>query len=384
MWSFQSVRNFDLLSTNALGLGIFIVLSYSFLIALLKFIGTRHKKTEHDARNGSKSGQKETNSRYENVKVSKILIHPIKSCRGTSIESSRYTPEGLEYDRIWCIIDASTNATLTAREVPKMVLITPKVIREPASPYGGTLEVSFPEDSGCQPFSIPLKPTEDVLKRWQLINNVSLWGDSSIDGYLCENLASSTTSISETLSRYMERPVHLAYKGERPRKCGPTSTFPDLQASAKYQDGYPLLFLSEENIVAINEEMRSRIGQQGIEEKWRTEEVVVERFRPNIVLSGGGPFAEDSWREVSIGPDVESAEKAPGILVVSKCARCLLPNVSPETGIRDQAVPYKVLMKFRLGIDPENKWKPCVGCNGVPLSEGVIRVGDVVRVKALN
>ncbi|KAL0062801.1 hypothetical protein AAF712_010339 [Marasmius tenuissimus] len=124
MWSSQSVRDFDLFSTSTLGLGVFIVLSYPFLIALIKFVGTRYKKTEHDARNGSKYGQKETgNSRYENVKVSKILIHPIKSCRGTSIESSRYTPEGLEYDRTWCIIDASTNATLTAREVPKVRLI---------------------------------------------------------------------------------------------------------------------------------------------------------------------------------------------------------------------------------------------------------------------
>ncbi|KAF9004923.1 hypothetical protein BDZ89DRAFT_604837 [Hymenopellis radicata] len=41
-----------------------------------------------------------------------------------------------------------------------------------------------------------------------------------------------------------------------------------------------------------------------------------------------------------------------------------LPNVSPETGIRDKAVPYKVLMKIRVGIDPKQKWKACVGCNG--------------------
>lgn len=60
-----------------------------------------------------------------------------------------------------------------------------------------------------------------------------------------------------------------------------------------------------------------------------------------------------------------------------------LPNVSPETGEKDKAVPYKVLMKFRTGLEPRHKLKPCVGCNGVPDAEGVVRVGDAVNVKKL-
>ena len=43
-------------------------------------------------------------------------------------------------------------------------------------------------------------------------------------------------------------------------------------------------------------------------------------------------------------------------------------------------MPYKVLMKFRTGIDPENMNKPCFGCNGVPEGRGVVRVGDSVKV----
>ncbi|KAI0937464.1 hypothetical protein AcV5_005370 [Taiwanofungus camphoratus] len=30
------------------------------------------------------------------VRVSKILVHPIKSCRGTSVSEVHYTPQGLE------------------------------------------------------------------------------------------------------------------------------------------------------------------------------------------------------------------------------------------------------------------------------------------------
>ena len=51
------------------------------------------------------------------------------------------------------------------------------------------------------------------------------------------------------------------------------------------------------------------------------------------------------------------------------------------TGVRDPAIPYKVLMKFRVGKDPAQMSKPCFGCNGVPLGTGTVRVGDFVHVK---
>ena len=60
-----------------------------------------------------------------------------------------------------------------------------------------------------------------------------------------------------------------------------------------------------------------------------------------------------------------------------------LPTVDPKTGIRDAAVPYKVLMKFRTGIDPANMNKPCFGVNGVPEGCGVVRVGDLIKVLEL-
>ena len=58
-----------------------------------------------------------------------------------------------------------------------------------------------------------------------------------------------------------------------------------------------------------------------------------------------------------------------------------LPNVHPETGIRDKAVPFKVLMKFRANVEPRMKMKACMGVNGVPTVSGMVRVGDCVLVK---
>lgn len=50
----------------------------------------------------------------------------------------------------------------------------------------------------------------------------------------------------------------------------------------------------------------------------------MNRFRPNIVVSGAGlPFAEDEWIEIQIG-DVS-------FLVAKPCARCPIPTTDQET-----------------------------------------------------
>jgi len=208
--------------------------------------------------------------------------------------------------------------------------------------------------------------------------NITLWPTHEpIDGYICESVAGHG-SPSTILSKYLQKPVHLVFKGPNPRLIDPTTSFPDLKATAKYQDMYPLLVLSEESTKVLDAEVRSRVGTQGINEQWRNENVVIERFRPNIVFKGGGPFAEDRWEEICI-----NSEGTPSITLVSKCTRCLLPNISPQTGERDKAVPFKVLMKFRTGLDPTHESKPCVGCNGVPAGDGVITVGDWVYIKKM-
>ena len=51
-----------------------------------------------------------------------------------------------------------------------------------------------------------------------------------------------------------------------------------------------------------------------------------------------------------------------------------------KTGLRDAAVPYKIIMKTRSGVDEMNMNKPCFGCNGVPGGSGVIQVGNAVTV----
>lgn len=93
------------------------------------------------------------------------------------------------------------------------------------------------------------------------------------------------------------------------------------------------------------------------------------------------PFIEDALQEISLLPSKANQNPTAALIsLVAKCPRCLLPNVDPEDGTRDKAVPFKVLMKFRTGLDPENMRSPCFGCNGVPRGDGVVCVGDDVAV----
>nr|GAT59841.1 predicted protein [Mycena chlorophos] len=302
------------------------------------------------------------------VRVSRIFVHPLKSCRGISVDHARFTPEGLEFDRMWCLMGPD-GTIITAREAPKMILITTEILEDASQPHDGVLSVTFPSDSHCEAFKLPLRPTQELLAKWEHVAKVSMDELPFGDGYVCKAISGSR-SPSAILSDYLEQPVQLVYKGPQIRTCEPTSTYANA-APAVFQDCYPVMVLSEESTKAIEEETQNHIGKQGVEERWRTDSIVIQRFRPNIVFEGAGPFAEDNWNKVRIGG-------GPEITLVSKCLRCLLPNVSPDTGVRDAAVPFKVIMKFRR-VDAEHKMKPCVGVNAVPQGEGIVRVGDVVE-----
>ena len=72
-------------------------------------------------------------------------------------------------------------------------------------------------------------------------------------------------------------PVLLVMKGPRLRICPPTQRFPNLDAPSYFQDGYPLLVVSEESVAAVQEQIRGMVGVQGVEEKWSNDILQVER-----------------------------------------------------------------------------------------------------------
>ena len=69
----------------------------------------------------------------------------------------------------------------------------------------------------------------------------------------------------------------MIYKGPEKRWVDTTYAFPDLKATSVYQDMYPMLLLSEENIGEVERETRKRVGEMGVEGRWAEEEMQVRR-----------------------------------------------------------------------------------------------------------
>jgi hypothetical protein len=97
-----------------------------------------------------------------------------------------------------------------------------------------------------------------------------------MDGYICEQ-SKGSISPSDIMSEYIGKPVHLVYKGPTPRAADATHGFPDLKAFSNFQDMYPMMMLSEENLAAVEEEARPLAGKQDIDERWNDATLKVER-----------------------------------------------------------------------------------------------------------
>ena len=92
-----------------------------------------------------------------------------------------------------------------------------------------------------------------------------------------------------------------------------------------FADSSQYLILGEASLQALNEKLSYPIP--------------MDRFRPNIVFSGGAPHEEDNWAGIQI---------AKAMFTISKpCARCHLTNINQATA--DVGLePIRTLAKYRL------------------------------------
>jgi len=91
----------------------------------------------------------------------------------------------------------------------------------------------------------------------------------------------------------------------------------------------------------------------------------MERFRPNIVVEGCEPHAEDDWHRIRI--------EGIGFRVVKSCARCVVTTIDQSTGERGRE-PLRTLSTYRT-VDGQVLF----GRNLVHEDRGTLRVGDSVE-----
>lgn len=277
--------------------------------------------------------------------LTELNLYPIKSCAGLSLRQATITPAGLMtdhiYDREWMVVDAEGNF-LTQREFPRMAKITPRLRL-------GSLEVRAPGMLQLQlPLDLPAPEDEITL-------TVRVWNDS-VKAYDCGDTAAAWFSNAIGTSCRLAR-----FHPDSKRVADPTWS-DEIEAPTLFADGFPMLVIAEESLQDLNQKLVAN-GRSALP---------MNRFRPNIVLSGVAPFEEDQAQTINIGDAV--------LKPVKPCPRCAIPAVDQDTGERGPD-PLDILSTYRANARVGGAIS--FGMNSVLLSgEGAtIRVGDEIRIK---
>lgn len=259
--------------------------------------------------------------------VTRLFIHPIKSCAALSVERVEVRPRGPRDDRRWMLVDEE-GRFVTGRKLACMVKLR-------AVPVEDGLELGWDDQS----FAVRAPQGEHGRAR------VSVW-KSEVDAALADPRASAW--ISARLGTPL-RLVHMDAAAERwanPERAGPGQP-------VSFADGYPWLLFGESALEALNARF--------------TPPVPAEALRPNIVIAGNAAHAEDDWQRLRIGTVVFRQTKP--------CVRCVFTTVDPERGERrPDGQPLKALRSYRLGPDGV-----LFGVNLLAEQPGWIGLGDPVE-----
>lgn len=261
------------------------------------------------------------------IRLSSVHVYPIKSCGGTAVEEWEVDERGLRHDRRWMLVDEN-GRFLSQRRHPRMALIGVRIEAD-------RLAVSAP---GMPSLQVPF----DLPRGGRML--ASVWDD------LVETLP-----VGEEADRWFGeflgvrcRLVHLPDESVR----GVDPEYGGAGDQVGLVDGFPFLLISEGSLGDLNARLERSLP--------------MNRFRPNLVVAGCEPFAEDGWRTVRIG--------AVSLRVVKPCARCAITTVDQESAARGKE-PLRTLATFR-----KRGTKVLFGQNLVHDETGVLRVGDTVEV----
>jgi uncharacterized protein YcbX len=259
--------------------------------------------------------------------LSQIIIYPIKSAAGITLPKATVTKRGFGFDRHWMIVDKD-GKFLTQREHPRMALIKPSLKET-------SLNVQAP---GMPPLEIPLDPPTQQLQI------VQIWGDT------CQATPIGDT-VDEWLSDFLGHSCRLVYMPpSTERRVDPDYAWESDRVS--FADGFPFLLISEASLADLNKKLSTPLP--------------MNRFRPNLVVSGTEPYAEDTWKEIRIG--------TMHLRIVKPCARCLMTTVDQEKGQFGKE-PLRTLATYRR---KENK--VIFGQNVIHNSVGQLEVGSEVHL----
>jgi len=262
------------------------------------------------------------------LRLSEIWIYPIKSLGGIRVKSARVFEKGLQYDRRWMLIDRD-NEFMTQRIHPKMALFKWSMVN-------GQWSILYKSDSISFPFNLPIVQSinqsikaivwDDTVEVYEVSKEDSIWFSQHL-GIECK-----LVSFPEDHTRLVDQRYQINHE------------------HVSLADAYPLLIIGEQSLADLNTRLADPVS--------------MNRFRPNLVVSGSRPYEEDGWRNFSVGKNKFAA--------VKPCARCVLTTVNQDTGEKGME-PLATLSKYR-----KKDNKVLFGQNLIAIDHGKIYEGDEI------
>ena len=233
------------------------------------------------------------------VRLESIHVYPVKSCAGTSPPRVLLAETGFDLDREWMVVDPS-GSFVTQRELPRMALVQTAL-------KGDELVLRAP---GMLALHVAVDRIEGRTE-------AEVWGHrvAAYDmGALC----------AQWFTDFLGLPLRLArFDPEAARRADRRWTGA-IDAATAFQDGFPLLVASTASLAELNRRL-ARAGEAP---------ATMARLRPNLVISGVDAHGEDHLDEIVFA----AADGPVRLKLVKPCARCSIPDVDPQTGVRGHAV----------------------------------------------
>jgi uncharacterized protein YcbX len=260
--------------------------------------------------------------------VQDIFIYPIKSLGRIRLSEALVEENGFQYDRRWMLVNEE-GVFLSQRDYPQLALLKVEL--------GVNELVVFRKNEKEKLIQVPFEMASgpEIM--------VTIWDDQVLGKVV-------HPEISNWFSDYLGIEVSLVVMPESShRKVDPRYAVND--ESVSFADGMPYLIIGQESLNDLNSRLEIPVP--------------MDRFRPNIVFSGGVAFMEDSLRKIKIG-EVE-------FQIIKPCARCVMTTVDQDSGVKGKE-PLKTLSGYRT-INS----KVYFGQNVVALGTGKVRIGDHIQ-----
>ncbi len=233
---------------------------------------------------------------------------------------------------------------LSQRELPRMALIS-------CALRASTLELRAP---GMLALQVPLA-FDDAGPPMR----VQVWADVVM-------AQDSGAVAAQWFTGFLGQTARLVrFDPRRQRECD-ASWLGGLAAHTAFADGFALLVTGTASLAELNRRLHAR----GVAA------VAMNRFRPNLVLSGLQAHDEDHVHGLRIGGPATGIE----LRLVKPCGRCSIPDVDPATARVGHAVSDE-LASYR--SDPRVNGAATFGVNAVVVSGpgSMLTVGDLAQAE---